>query len=357
LILVGLVCAPPSSAFYIDESYDDDTPDEYCGTFWEHTWQTTVTTENAATGTQSCRMAISEGANGWGGGVSFAEHAHSLPKGEELWIRWRMFLPVGYDYGVYGEGDTLKFVRIDFQGGTQRSSFELELTREGRTHPLGIIVPHNPCDSYSDCWDFFGTTADQPQRGVWETWEMYLKIDDVSVDDGGTGRTIMWKNGELIGNQTKINTINEPEHEIVGVRFFTYWNGGAPRTQHLYFDDLVITNERPAATDAEGHPFIGLGVFEPAGDAGVPDVPPARPDGGTDSGDDSGTPVEARDGAPADPGDPSPPMPGGCSAAAGEHGAWPVWLLFLALMVRHPARPKPSPTPPEARDSGDHREP
>jgi hypothetical protein len=245
----------------VNDNYDNQSVGERCGSFWLDGSDSIVTSELSSSGSKSCKMNIRKGKFGWGGGVWLGEHGIPLRKGDEMWVRFRVFMPAGFDYGVYSAGDTLKFIRLQIQGDLPTHHFEWEWMREGKSKPHGSLLEYRDCSSYSDCWAFFGSRDDAPTRGVWDTWEMYVKVDDVPVDEGGHGKTLTWKNGKLIGKQTRISTINNSNDTIDAIRFFSYWNGGAPKTQHLYFDDLVWTNERPTATDSQGNPHIGVGNF------------------------------------------------------------------------------------------------
>jgi len=287
-------------------------------------------------------MGMTEGRNGWAGGVSFRGLDGSgrtpLGIGAELWVRFRIYMPDGFDYGVYSAGDTLKFVRLHITGATD-AYWDWQLRREGSSSPYGTLISHNDCSSYSDCWQFFGTTAEQPIRQVWETFEMYVKVHNVPVDEGGEARARVWKNGVLIGDLTRHRTINDPGDIVDTWRFGDYWNGGAPRDQHLYFDDLVITNERPSAMDLDGNPYIGMGDFEP----GVPAVDAGA--GSTDAGAvvDGAVDVDAGRGPDAGPvndggsgaedrGSTDGTMSGGCTVGLGKTTGFS-WLIPGVLVL------------------------
>ena len=62
--------------------------------------------------------------------------------------------------------------------------------------------------------------------------------------------------------------VKTPESSSDFVALFTYWNSrdpntgiisGAPVTQSVYIDDVVITTELPDTTDSFGNAFIGTG--------------------------------------------------------------------------------------------------
>jgi hypothetical protein len=67
----------------------------------------------------------------------------------------------------------------------------------------------------------------------------------------------LWKDGELICEIDDLATLRTPESRADAFLLSTYWNGGAPRTQVMYVDDIVITSRTPAGRDAHGNPMIG----------------------------------------------------------------------------------------------------
>ena len=102
-------------------------------------------------------------------------------------------------------------------------------------------------------------SARPSHRNEWDTYEFYLKLDNVPVSQGGTGRVRVWKNGVLLSDITNRETLKDATDVADLSYMFTYWNGGAPQTQSLYLDDVVATNTTPAARDAQGNPMIGTG--------------------------------------------------------------------------------------------------
>jgi len=257
---VFLLLSNAAGAWSVNDDYDNQSVGERCGSFWDNpVLNTAVTSENSSSGSKSCKMEISEGTTGWGAGFVLPGFLH---KGDESWTRFRIFMPAGFDYGVYGAGDTLKFVRhAVIDSDNKRSTLDWEIRREGNQNPYGLLLERDNCTSYSECWQFFGSGTDKPTRGTWETYEIYVKFDNVPLDEGGQGRVRVWKNGKLIGEMTRRRTMNNPNDFVKSTQFFSYWNGGAPRTQFLYFDDLVATNVRPAARDSKGNAYIGMGNF------------------------------------------------------------------------------------------------
>jgi LysM repeat protein len=67
----------------------------------------------------------------------------------------------------------------------------------------------------------------------------------------------MWKNGVLIFEDTTSKTLNSSTDVINNAIFMSYWNGGCPKEQTLYIDDVTVTSDTPANQDAQGNRMIG----------------------------------------------------------------------------------------------------
>ena len=249
-----------SWAWTITESFDNQQDGVDCGTFWADSADSTVSSIEAATGSKSCKFAVNSGGTAFGAGF---RQPTTMVKYDEAWVRFRLFLPVGFDYGSYSSGNRLKFIRWKTKNssGGNAGYMDWYINNPGANPPYQATREFDNCTSYADCWQPFGTASDKPNHGVWETYEMYVKFDDKAVDQGGTGRVRVWKNGKLMGDLTRRPTMPHSTDTMLGVLIFTYWNGGSPKTQHLFLDDLVSTNVTPGEIDSFGNPYIGTGNF------------------------------------------------------------------------------------------------
>ena len=86
---------------------------------------------------------------------------------------------------------------------------------------------------------------------------MHIKLDSTAKDAGGSGEVRIWKNNELLATITDVPTLSSASSYAQSFFLFTYWNGNAPATQHLYVDDIIMTSDTPANRDSHGNPFIG----------------------------------------------------------------------------------------------------
>jgi len=259
-----------SWAWSVTESFDNQSIGANCGTFWADPKDSTVTSAESASGNNSCKFANRTGNFGWGGGFKLPS---VMRKGDEGWVRFRLYMPNGFDYSATS-GGRLKFIRWTTKnsGGGNAGYMDWYWNAPGMVPPFQVIREFDTCST--NCWQKFGTASDAPVQGRWETYEMYIKLDDKAVDQGGTGRVRVWKNGKLMGDLTNRPTLpNDANDTVVSIKIFSYWNGGSPKNQFLYFDDLVATNVNPGSFDSQGNRYIGVGNFvAPA--AVAPPMPP-----------------------------------------------------------------------------------
>jgi hypothetical protein len=115
-----------------------------------------------------------------------------------------------------------------------------------------------------------GTSANAIALGKWETYEIHYTLDTKSKAQGGMGEVKIWKNNTLMADLTDQIQLGDASTYAEAFFLFTYWNGNAPATQHLYVDGVTITTDTPANKDAAGNPFIGGPVLSGGGSAGTP---------------------------------------------------------------------------------------
>lgn len=231
--------------------------DEFTQAFTNTLYSNTVT----GTGDESCQMGIAAGADGWGswgGTYTFPTH---LSVGSELWIRLSLYVPVGFNYTG---NPMLKFMRVHTSSPTVTNQGYLDLYINP---PTGTVWDFATKASVTDPFTFYyegkpisHAIGSRPQNsiapGKWETYEVYYRLDTVSKDNGGTGEVRIWKNNQLLADLTDQVTLVDSTTYAESFFLFTYWNGLAPATQHLYVDDITITDQTPANRDTNGNPCI-----------------------------------------------------------------------------------------------------
>lgn len=185
--------------------------------------------------------ANSYGFGTWGGILDFPE---TLGKGDEIWYKVSIFFPEGFDYNA---SPHLKFLRIRTPDG----HLDWYIDNEGTANPFKFIYEGE------QVWSRFGGEEDRIEFGKWETYEMYIKLDNVRSTEGGEAMVRVWKNGILLGTFLDRLTLADETTIANYALLFTYWNGGNPPAQYLYVDDIVITTDTPSQTDSQGNHMIG----------------------------------------------------------------------------------------------------
>lgn len=213
---------------------------------------TYVTDERTFNSSKSAKLTVTGGSTAfgeWGGIVNFPE---PLRKGDELWFSLNTFFPSGFNYDSTGEGGHLKFLRVHITtpSGGNRGYNDWYINPERST------VPHKFICECQHQWFEFGNANDEIQRGQWESYEMYIKFDDIPADQGGSALVRVWKNGKLLREITGAKTLGSATDIADRAHLFTYWNGAAPKTQHMYIDDLVLTSDTPQYRDNYGNPYV-----------------------------------------------------------------------------------------------------
>lgn len=267
--LAALLFSVSSGAWVIDQTYDNQSLGERCDN-WSAAGRSIVTNIESSSGTNSCRLRIEttdgdadDPGTGWGQWGGVIRYPSLLRKGNEIWVRIRTFMPVGFDYNSSSRGSRLKFLRLH--------------TRDDANANYGYddwyINPYPRIDddtSFLAPFNFIyeGAPRNNPvgsdpehtiRLGTWETYEYYVKFDNTATDNGGQARVRMWKNGKLMGDITREKTLATSGAYSEALFIFTYWNGATPKNQEMYVDDLILTNETPSGRDEFGNPYVGMG--------------------------------------------------------------------------------------------------
>jgi len=214
--------------------------------------RTTVSNEQSYSGQYSAKMEIHEGDAGgfglWGGLVPLSP---GVKKGGEVWVRLRIYWPSSF---VFSATPYMKFMRLHNKtsAGENGGYNDLYIDKANATTQVMRCIKE-----YHNIWEVYD--GDKIPRDTWETYEMYIAVDDVSVDKGGQGRMRIWRDGALIFDRTDVPTITEAQGEIKQFNLFTYWNNEMPPTNHVYVDDMVIATHvnPPLKKDSKGNYFIG----------------------------------------------------------------------------------------------------
>ena len=231
-----------------------DGPDGFPGGAFKNTKYSNVVSQ---TGKQSAVSTIKSGTNGFsefGGTLKFPNH---LSNGDEVWFRVWAYFPAGFSFSCGGCTQGVKFMRVHTANANG--------TNEGY-HTILLKDDNVEVDSEVTGKPFHNNNAGKKTvggkntRGTWHAYEIYIKFSS----QPGKGVYRVWKNGNLIFQDTKTNTLKTSASKSDFIYLFSYWNGGAPKTQSVYIDNIVLTNARPSATDAHGNSFVGVGNYKPS---------------------------------------------------------------------------------------------
>jgi hypothetical protein len=256
---------PRADAWTISQNFDSSAVGSSCG--WDAGGGSTVSSTQAYSPKNSCQLTVTAGQTAYGMWGGVIAHPSNVQRGGQLWFRVRTFMPVGFNYNSTGEGDHLKFFRFH----TMSNSNSNEGYDDIYINPAGSNPPFQFIYEGEQVWDYIGTltgkltgvllgdNSDPIVLGQWETYEYWVKFDTVSVQKGGQAEVRFWKNGALMADMTDRITLATTDGYSDQTNLFTYWNGGAPATEAMYVDDLVLTTDTPSAKDAAGNPYIGVG--------------------------------------------------------------------------------------------------
>lgn len=201
----------------------------------------------------SARISIKKGQTGyghWGGEFRFPEKVY---KGSTIWFLVHTYMPADFDHHAYGEGSRLKFLRIQ----TLKSNGDSRGYNDLYFDMLGAEQPYKWIYEGENRWSDVGSRNNPPKKEQWQSYEMAVTLDNIPKSKGGQAQVRIWKNGVLLAEIEDRMTLARADDYSDRALLFTYWNGGAPKDQHMYVDEITITTDTPPGTDAHGNPFIG----------------------------------------------------------------------------------------------------
>jgi len=255
-----------SGGSILDENFESYNVDDVV---WESGGDTLVSDDRAYSGTKCLKPIVHNVAYETGGYCCFGGKLDlpiELTQGDELWIRWRQFLPTGFLWssgdGSDGTGTVLKTVRVHTKTsvGTHIGYNDFYVMKDGTSiddpassDTLVFLAQYE--GDYSQGGPFGGNPwyaggmyfGRQEQgygwnRNAWNTYEMYFKF---GTKASGIGRHRIYQNGDLIfnGNYEDENiwgSLATSTDLVDFVYLYNYWNGGAPTTQSFYIDDVRL---------------------------------------------------------------------------------------------------------------------
>lgn len=218
------------------------------------------TDEQAISG-HAARLTIEEGSTGygsWGGEFIFPG---KLVSGDTIWYQVHTYFPIGFDHYSYSGGGRLKFLRIQTSSSTGQNQGYVDLYIDKKDDPN----PFKWIYEGESVWRNVGKPEDLIVLGTWESYQMRVTFDDVALDSGGLAEAYIWKNGQLLQHITDQKTLTTESDYSSRALLFTYWNGGSPKTQSMYVDNITLTTDRPSGLDAQGNYMLPSLIPNPPG--------------------------------------------------------------------------------------------
>lgn len=192
-------------------------------------------------GGKSARLRVDSGTTGFGNWGGIIDFPSALVQGQELWLQLYIFIPQDFVILTPSNG-SLKFLRIRTKTAAGGN---------GGYNDIQLVDDANQTNSFrmlkegQNTWFRFGT-AGSFQKGSWQRVSVHISFHSVSAASGGSGRIRIWQNGKLLTDEPRIQTLSGADHSADSFYLFTYWNGGAPKTQSLWVDDIRMASFRPS---------------------------------------------------------------------------------------------------------------
>jgi len=250
-----------AQAWVLDAGFEDGTVGQKADgddAFYGRGYKSTLySAKQSRSGKQSAVSTIREGHDGfseWGGVWSLPKQ---LGEGDEFWYRVWVFYPNGFSFNCKGCSEGIKFMRTrtQAQSGEFEGSWDYYIRNDGPLMATGV----NSKTFYSNVPSDERRGIGEPvTTGTWHAYEHYIKFSSTP----GKGVIRAWQDGKLIFEHTATATLKSSTSVVRDASIWTYWNNLAPTTQSAYFDDVVMTNERPSNTDEHGNPYIGTDDIE-----------------------------------------------------------------------------------------------
>ncbi|MDT8452096.1 MAG: hypothetical protein RQ936_05030 [Gammaproteobacteria bacterium] len=204
--------------------------------------------ERSVEGGKSAKLKVVGGTEGfgyWGGIIGFPQKVF---RGETIWLEMYIYMPDTFVIKTPGNG-SLKFLRFRSRkaDGAHSGYVDMQIIDDGSSDPEEFRMLRE----IQDEWFYYGQNG-MLTRDKWHRVNVELTVDNIAVNQGGTAQAKFWLDGNLITIEKNIKAIISATDYIESFFLFTYWNGMAPKDQHLWVDNIQISNERPVWVDVLG---------------------------------------------------------------------------------------------------------
>jgi hypothetical protein len=209
-----------------------------------------------------------EGYGRWG----FTYSGFTAVEGDEIWFRVHELMPYGYDHYSYSGGAKLKWMRMQTGAIADGSNGGYnDLYVDFKSEKRWTCIKEASTDGVN--WVPFSTFSDPPlyDDAQWHSYEFYVKFSK----NPAVGEMRYWVDGVLSGAVNRA-TLSDPavnggpsDYQCTRLLYHTYWNGGCPKDQSSYYDNVAIAmkiagfrDDTPhLAQDAQGNLFIGSALL------------------------------------------------------------------------------------------------
>jgi len=199
--------------------------------------------EQAYSGNTSGKMTVlttdsesQQGSGGWGRWGGVINTPEKLYKGDEIFMRWRMYYPDGFNNYTEGAGGRVKFIRIRSNHSDDSNAGYIDLYWDNITSGSTFKFIKEKVDR----WMNVGDAETYPH--LYNQWITY-NVHYILSDDAEEGRVRVWQNNDLLIDEAA-STLKFYDDYISNPYLFTYWNGEVPQDQSCYVDDFKVTSDR-----------------------------------------------------------------------------------------------------------------
>jgi hypothetical protein len=202
-----------------------------------------ISTEDALSGTHSIRQRYTKSQVNAGWIFWFYSDAlgksYSQPQ-EEIYVRWFHKFEAGFT------GVPPKMARLSSIGSGWNKRFAVHHWIDPSSYNIKADV-HVPYSSQANSSGWLPAAKstfsykNQANIGRWICHEMYVKNNTSGQADGAY---TFWADGKEIVKRTNVDLRGSTSYNFNAVQLDCYWNGGSPKEQSRFYDNLVISSER-----------------------------------------------------------------------------------------------------------------
>jgi hypothetical protein len=160
---------------------------------------------------------------------------------DHLFMRWYHMFETGF------EGFPPKMARIRYRhrSGDWTSPYAVHCWLESNGVVALDVVASNSIQANDAGWLAIARSsfsfADSRNIGRWVCFEMEVKLNTPGATDG---LYRLWADDSLIVERTNVDLRGSASDKINEMMLDCYWNGGSPKAQSRYYDNLVIATEK-----------------------------------------------------------------------------------------------------------------